>query len=108
MASQETTEPTELVAELLGSDPWLRFDLWSGRAWQATESAIDIATNGSMVISDDGLDQRVVALFHAAQIAKDFSEMVNPLFAATQDSRPAAPTSDAQARAIMGMLLDDD
>lgn len=114
MASQENTVPTEvenveteLVAQLLGTDPWMRFDVWSARAWDAAEKAVSIA-EGVSAGSDDGMDGRVLAAFHASQIAKDFAEMVNPLFAATCDSRSSTLPSDAQARAIMSLVMDDD
>lgn len=112
MASQENTIPsvpeqeTELVAQLLGSDPWMRFDLWAGRAWESATHAMNLAEDG--VGSSDEVDGRVLAAFHAAQIAKDFAEMVNPLFAATENSRSGALPTDQQARAIMSLVLDDD
>jgi hypothetical protein len=108
MSNLENLEETDLVAQLLGSDPWMRFDLWATRAWEATERAMNTAGDGAGMLSENGLDHRVLAMFHAAQIAKEFAEMVNPLFAATQGSRPSSALSDIQAQAIMSMVLDDD
>jgi hypothetical protein len=58
-------------------------------------------------MAEDGMDGRILALFHAAQIAKDFSEMVNPLFAATSGPSSAAMSAESKAR-IMSLALDDD
>lgn len=71
---------SDSVAQLLGEDPWLRFDMWSARSWEMAERAVRSATeSGPMPSSDDGMDARIVSLFHAAQVAKEFAEMVNPL-----------------------------
>jgi hypothetical protein len=76
----------EAAVRLLGSDPWMRFDLWSSRAWDATEKAVQVAAaNGPPMSSDDGLDPRIVCLFHAAEVAKEFAELVNPLNAVTDE-----------------------
>lgn len=114
MTNSESTTPTEpvrveteLLAQLLGSDPWARFDVWSGRAWEAAETAMRIAADGSM--ADDGMDGRVLASFHAAQICKEFSEMVNPLFAVAHAPHSTALPSDVEARdIIMSIMMDDD
>lgn len=115
MATQEHTTPaapekaeTELVAQLLGTDPWMRFDVWSSRAWEATETALRIASESGGAMGDDGMDSRILASFHAAQIAKEFSEMVNPLYAATCGEHSVSLPSESQARAIMSLVIDDD
>lgn len=115
MAGQEhktPTEPekaeTELVAQLLGSDPWMRFDVWANRSWEAAEQAMRLAADGQAIITEDAMDGRVLAAFHAAQIAKEFAEMVNPLFAAAHSEHVSLISSDSQARAIMSLVLDDD
>ena len=78
-ASDSTVE-----SRVLGADPWVRFDLWSSRAWDAAERASDLAmVNGPPVNADDDLDHRIVALFHATAVAKEFAEMTNPLIAVT-------------------------
>jgi hypothetical protein len=115
MASPDNVIPVEsekveaeLIAQLLGSDPWMRFDLWANRAWEATELAMSIAADRSSSMSEDSIDSRILASFHAAQIAKDFAEMVNPLFAAAEGSRSGSLPSAAQAQAILSMVLDDE
>lgn len=75
------------VMKLLGADPWMRFDLWANRAWEMAERAIEIAVGiGPSVSADDSLDHRVGALFHAAEVAKEFAEILNPLFAISGDA----------------------
>lgn len=84
--SEDTTEQetlperTETVSRVFGSDVWLRFDMWASRSWKATEQALELsATTPAPVSSDDVVfDPRVAALFHAAETAKEFAEMVNP------------------------------
>lgn len=73
----------EVLMRMLGTDPWMRYDLWAARAWEAAEKASALAlSSGPPMSSDDVVfDPRVAALFHSAEIAKEFSEMVNPLTA---------------------------
>lgn len=96
------------VAQVLGSDPWMRFDIWSGRAWEATDRATSLAIENVNTYGNDAVDGRVMALFHAAQIAKEFSDMVNPLAAVAFSGSSGTVPSAGQAQAIMAMLLDDD
>jgi len=73
---------SEATMVLLGGDPWMRFDLWASRSWDSAVKATEIAiSNGPSMSSDDNVDGRAMALFHAAQLAREFAEMVNPLAA---------------------------
>jgi hypothetical protein len=77
-----STTETEATMSLLGGDPWIRFDMWASRSWEVAVKATELAiSNGPSMSSDDSVDGRVMALFHAAQLAKEFAEMVNPLVA---------------------------
>lgn len=73
----------EIVMRMLGNDPWMRYDLWASRAWEAAEKASALALSSAPPISSDDVvfDPRVAALFHSAEVAKEFAEMVNPLTA---------------------------
>ena len=74
----------DAVVRILGTDPWMRFDLWSSRAWDAAQGAVAVATaNGPTINSDDDLDHRIITLFHAAAVAKEFADMVSPIQAAS-------------------------
>jgi hypothetical protein len=61
----------EVVMRMLGTDPWMRFDLWANRAWEVAEKANELALHSAPPISSDDavFDPRV------------FAEMVNPLVA---------------------------
>ena len=101
-----STEP-DTVVQLLGADPWLRFDLWAGRAWDAAEKAAAVATEiGSPISTNDDLDHRVVALFHSTGLAKDFAAMVNPLFACTGHTQ-SVKIDEAEDLEI-SMLIDNE
>lgn len=112
MASQEDTTPippteeveTDAVAYVLGKDPWMRFDLWANRAWESTSGALNIVLNGD----PDSVDGRAMALFHAAQIAKEFSLMVNPLSAVANGGGTVTTSADSEARAILAMIMEED
>jgi hypothetical protein len=82
--SRTRMSEAEIAVNLLGSDPWMRFDLWATRAWEAAERANTLALEASAPISSEDavFDPRVGALFHAAEVAKEFASMVNPLMAA--------------------------
>jgi hypothetical protein len=73
----------EVVLRLMSSDPWFRFDMWSARAWEAAEKASALALSSAPPISSDDVvfDPRVAALFHSAEVAKEFAEMVSPIAA---------------------------
>jgi hypothetical protein len=66
----------------LDVDPWMRFDMWCNRAWEMTQKATEVVMEIGPHTSDT--DERVLALFHAAQVSKEFAQMLNPL------NRPAA------------------
>lgn len=108
-ASEPEVAETEAVVQVLGMDPWMRFDLWAARAWDSTEGAIGLALGNGDGFGDS-LDGRVMALFHSAQIAKEFAEMVNPLCAVVNagGGRRMPVPSDRRAQEIMAMLLEDD
>jgi hypothetical protein len=106
-APESEVEGTEAVVQLLGADPWMRFDVWANRAWEAADSAVKVCIASGEPLNDD-MDNRVMALFHAAQIAKEFSEMVNPLYAVANGNRTSTVSSDRQAQAIMALLLEED
>lgn len=73
---------SEAVIRLLGSDPWMRWDVWANRAWDAAErAAVLAAESGPTINPDEGLDHRIITLFHAAELAKTFAEMINPIMA---------------------------
>lgn len=91
MASSTPSDPSqrtslseaEAVMRMLGTDPWMRYDMWASRAWEAAEKANALAMSTAPPISSDDVvfDPRVAALFHSAEVAKEFAEMVNPLTA---------------------------
>lgn len=66
---------------LLGTDPWVRFDMWAGRAWEMAERASEFSIANGAPSYETGIDPRVAALFHTAEFAKEVAEMVNPLLA---------------------------
>lgn len=105
-APDAETIDTEPVVQVLGSDPWMRFDVWAQRAWEAADSAIQISREGDPM--SESMDSRVIASLNAAQLAKDFASMVNPLAAVLSSSRSESVPSAGQTQAIMAMLLDDD
>ena len=83
-APQRTSvSEAEVIMRMLGTDPWMRFYLWAARAWEAAEKANELAlATAPPISSDDAMfDPRVAALFHASEIAKEFSQMTNPLTA---------------------------
>lgn len=69
----------------LDVDPWMRFDLWASRAWDVAQKATETAVSNGAHTGDT--DERVLAFFHAAQIAYQFAQMVKP----TPTAAPAAP-----------------
>ena len=77
-ASPSSESPA--VMQVLGADPWMRFDLWSNRAWEAAQGAITVVTNDPS-INEHALDDRAITFFHASDCAQNFAAMVNPLFA---------------------------
>ena len=111
MSGHEESVPAsedEAVAEeinlLLGSDPWLRFDVWTSRLWGSVENAMNFA-----MASDGGPMSPVVqASFCAAQFAQEVAEMVNPLSASANDARRSdtAPLS-VPLEVIMDLIADD-
>lgn len=103
----DEVEEADVVGRLFGLDPWMRFDLWSNRAWEAAESAIKIAKENGDPLAES-MDSRVITALNAAQLAKEFAEMVNPFAAAASGVQTQATPSESQAYAIMSMLLDDE
>lgn len=104
-----TSRPLELTVELrvLGPDPWVRFDLWASRAWDAAERASDLAmVNGPPVNADDDLDHRIVALFHSAAVAKGFAEMVNP-FNVVADVRSGSGSDTTECSDLAADMIVD-
>jgi hypothetical protein len=82
-SSRESLSEAEAVLRILGTDPWMRFDMWAARAWNTAEQANQLALSTAPPISSDDavFDPRVAALFHASELAKEFAEMLNPLTA---------------------------
>ena len=106
MAAPHTSEP-ETALHILGADPWMRFDLWANRAWEAAGRAADLAmVNGAPVNPDDDLDHRVVTLFHSAAVAKEFAEMTNPLLAVSDVVSSAGPRAAQRADISLDMIMD--
>lgn len=101
---------SEVDMPSLDEDLWLRFDLWSARAWETAMRGTQIAIDsGPSIITDDGPDGRVMALFHAAELAKEFAFAVNP------NSAPPKPGPNDNVEVqiltpemIVDMLSDDD
>lgn len=100
---------SEAVVRLLGNDPWMRFDVWASRAWEASERAIAISMEaGAPISSDDSFfDPRVGALFHAASIAKEFAEMVNPVLAVSGIEPSYRRNSSGSEELILDMVVSD-
>lgn len=97
------SEPEELD---LGVDPWMRFDMWANRSWATVMRAADVAIENGAT-NEENIDHRVMALFHAAQLAKEFAEMVNP-------NGTESEAAQAEAEMVMSpemiaeFLADDD
>lgn len=106
--------PTSPVTEMdtavwpLGSDPFMRFDVWAARAWEAAQEAVKVAAASDPAVNlDAGIDTRIVTLFHASDLAKEFAAMTNPLFAAGPGGGEGGAAVGA-VEADISMLLDDD
>ncbi len=101
-ADQVATEPVE---PLFGSDPWMRFDMWAGRAWEASQDAIVFAKElGDR--PDDAVDDRVVAMFHAAGIASGFAKLVNPADSLSVSREGYDYGSPERTEFVLGLLPD--
>lgn len=100
------------AVSILGSDPWMRFDLWSSRAWEAASEATRIAIeSGPPNGSEDVTDGRIMALFYSAQLAREISESVNPMSAvavAGQESESEAEVIVVTQEMLDNLLADDD
>lgn len=106
MSVSPSAEPS-VELHVLGTDPWVRFDLWSSRAWDAAERAADLAmVNGPPVNADDDLDHRIVALFHSAAVAKEFAEMTNPLIAVTDVRLEGGSNGTGRSDLPLDMIVD--
>lgn len=98
-------EMVEVEADpIFGSDPWMRFDLWSSRLWESVETGVNIAIAAS---GEPGpMPVGAQASFCAAQFAQEIAEMVNPLSSDRGTPAVAVPSA-AQTQAILELLLDD-
>lgn len=94
----------EVIDPILGSDPWMRFDLWTTRLWESVENAKRLSESGD----PSEMSAAVQASFGAAQFAHEIAKMVNPLsMGASEVKFVQAGPSDAAVRAMMEMLADD-
>ena len=97
------------VVVLFGGDPWMRYDLWSTRAWEAAQGAVEMsAAIGAPTGSDESLDPRIITLFHAAEVAKRFAEMVNPISAVSGSSGHGSFDAVTPAEVLIAMISDDE
>lgn len=92
----------------LDVDPWMRFDMWCNRAWEMTQKATEVALEIGPHTNDT--DERVLALFHAAQLSHSFAQMLNPL-----NHRPAPVQQKSEPDVVImtpeminEMLAEDD
>lgn len=104
--STEEMSEAEATLYLMGPDPWLRFDTWTSKSWDVVKEAIQIAKENE--IATDEVDHRLQALFHAASIAKDFAEMVNPLIAVSQCDVKKMKTDDETVETLIGLVIDSE
>jgi hypothetical protein len=97
----------DAVVRILGTDPWMRFDLWSNRAWEAAQGAVAVATaNGPTINTDDDLDHRIITLFHAASVAKEFADMVSPIQAASGTKGSSDTSKESLSDITLDMIID--
>lgn len=109
MTTSPSTPQVDPMMQLLGSDPWMRFDLWSARAWDASEKAINVAAESdSSVNMDSGLDTRIITLFQASELAKEFAAVVNPLFAMSCMGHARENGTDEMADLERDILFDNE
>ena len=99
------SDSEDAVVRVLGSDPWLRFDLWAGRAWEATEAAVKAARE--LDSSADSLSPLIITLFNSAQVAKDIAELVNPIDAVSQ-SRYNDPRAIPVGEIVTDIIIEGD
>lgn len=104
MSDSDATMPS------LDEDPWIRFDTWAARSWESIIRATEIAVEvGPSAIGDDGPDGRVMAFFHAAEVAKEIAFAVNPNSATPRqmpnDKVEIVPLTPEM---IVELLADDD
>lgn len=104
----ETPSTPEQEVELpaLDVDPWMRFDMWAGRSWEASDQAVKIALERTTP-SDDVVDDRIIALFHAASVAKEFASMTNPFSIGGRGTGYDDDCGDTP-HVIIGVLPDND
>lgn len=97
-AAHLEVKSVDAVAKIFGPDPWMRYDLWAARAWDAAEKAVEFSMNHSDAAFEDSLDSRVATLFHAAAVAKGFADNLNPLlvFPSVASSRAYAESQIAE------------
>lgn len=107
-SSESRLSDAEVVIRILGADPWIRFDMWSARAWQSSQGAIAVtAANGPNINSDENMDSRAVAMFHAANVAKEFADMVNPLTAICSSDVSSYFGAVTPSDLSLDMIVDD-
>lgn len=98
----------EDATSLLGVDPWMRFDMWCARSWEMAQKATETVVSLGPHTNDT--DERVLALFHAAQLAKEFAEMLNPLAVVnkSQPQKQSEPELVIMTPDMIAEILDDD
>lgn len=103
---EDNDKSVDPVAELLGADPWLRFDLWASRSWEAAENAVEAARSSEGAGNEFSVV--VSTLIHAAQVAKDFAGMVNPVLNVDELTYRAAARGAAADIAEFEMFTEND
>jgi hypothetical protein len=105
--TQHELEVEEALERIFEEDPWVRFDLWSHRAWGAAENAMSVAEPN--VGNDENLDPRIIAAFHASNVAQKFAEMVNPIAAMYGNNGAASSQATAEQTAmILAAIIEKD
>lgn len=103
------TPEADPVMPSLDVDVWMRFDLWSTRAWESAQRAVDTAMASGDSAFEPAMDSRVIALLNAAQTAKEFAAMTNPLFAAANGQTGGnAEPHHCDAHEMLLMMLDEE
>lgn len=99
-----TPEPEDAVFD---GDPWMRFDLWSGRVWSCVASGLNFALENP---SEGGMMRtEVQASFCAAQFAQEMAQMVNPLASSPGGApRSVSAPSGIPVQAILDLIIDED
>ena len=106
-ASLGEREEEGTASRVIGKDPWMRFDMWASRSWESADTALSLALTSDSLM-DETINGRIVALFHASQIAKEFAEMTNPLMAVSPDDLDGCSSSKRGKEAVVRVMLDGD